>query len=111
MKESHGEGIASRTGPESCVGVRKGAGEALTGARMGWVSSRESILIRDADAFPSAEGNTGGIASAMMQPGPARSKTPRTCGNSMRRSWEIPCPAPADGAVVRVANPQRARRR
>jgi hypothetical protein len=29
----------------------------------------------------------------------------------MRRSWEIPCPAPADGAVVRVANPQRARRR
>jgi hypothetical protein len=31
MKESYGEGLASHTGPESCVGVRKGSGEALTG--------------------------------------------------------------------------------
>ena len=51
MKEPHGEDIASRTGPESCVGVRKGAGEALTGVRTGWVLSRESILNRGADAF------------------------------------------------------------
>lgn len=111
MRESHGEGVASRTGPESCVGGCEAVGEALTGVRMGWVLSRESILNRDADAFPSAEGHTGGIANAMMQPGPARSKTPRTCGNSMHRSWDIPCPATAGVAVVRVANPQRARRR
>ena len=31
MKESYGEGLASHTGPESCVGRRKTAGEALTG--------------------------------------------------------------------------------
>ena len=31
MKESYGEGLASHTGPESCVGRRKAAGEALTG--------------------------------------------------------------------------------
>ena len=31
MKVSYGEGLAIRTGSESCIGVRKGAGEALTG--------------------------------------------------------------------------------
>jgi hypothetical protein len=111
MKESYGEDVASHTGPESCVDGRKAGGEALTGVRMGWVLSRESILNRGADAFPSVEGNIGGVAIAMMPPSPARSQTPRTCGNSMHRSWEIPCLARADGVLVRVVNPPRARRR
>ena len=111
MKEPHGEGLASRTGPESCVGVCKDTGEALTGVRMGWVLSRENRRNRGADAFLSVEGNIGGIVIAMMPSDPARSQTPRTCGNSMRRSWEIPCPARADGALVRVVNPPWARRR
>jgi hypothetical protein len=33
MQESHGEGQATHTGPESCAGARKGAREALTGER------------------------------------------------------------------------------
>jgi len=41
MKVSYGEGLAIRTGSESCIGVRKGAGEALTGVRIGQVLSRE----------------------------------------------------------------------
>src|SRR3990172_60733 len=41
MKESYGEGVATHTDPETCAGARKGAGEALTGARAGRVSSRE----------------------------------------------------------------------
>ena len=41
MKEPYGEGVATHTGPESCVVARKGEGEALTGARAGWVLSRE----------------------------------------------------------------------
>jgi len=41
MKESHIEGIANRDDPESCAGGRKAVGEALTGARMGRVLSRE----------------------------------------------------------------------
>ena len=41
MKESYVEGVASHNGPESCGGVRKGVGEALTGVRAGRVSSRE----------------------------------------------------------------------
>ena len=35
MREPHGEGIAIRSDPESCVIARKGEGEALTGARAG----------------------------------------------------------------------------
>ncbi len=42
MKVPHVEGLASHNGPESCVGDRKGAGEALTGERAGQVLSRES---------------------------------------------------------------------
>jgi len=36
MKESDIEGLATHGDPGSCVGVREGAGEALTGARAGW---------------------------------------------------------------------------
>ena len=36
MRTLYVEGVATHDGPESCVGVRKGAGEALTGVRAGW---------------------------------------------------------------------------
>ena len=35
MEELYIEGLASHDGPESCAGVREGAGEALTGVRAG----------------------------------------------------------------------------
>src|SRR5713226_3185717 len=35
MKELHIEGLATRDDPESCVGTRESAGEALTGAHVG----------------------------------------------------------------------------
>ena len=41
MKESYVEGLATHTGPESCVAAREGGGEALTGVRAGRVFSRE----------------------------------------------------------------------
>lgn len=41
MKEPYTEGLASHGDPESCVGAREGAGEALTGERIGEVLSRE----------------------------------------------------------------------
>lgn len=40
MKVSYVEGIASYGGPESCVHIREGVGEALTGVRAGRVLSR-----------------------------------------------------------------------
>jgi hypothetical protein len=45
-----GEGLAIHTDPESCAGIREGAGEALTGARTGGVSSGVSGIVRGADA-------------------------------------------------------------
>ena len=44
MKESHREGLATRSDPESCAVVREDDSEALTGARAGQVSSREIDL-------------------------------------------------------------------
>ena len=44
MRESDTEGVAIHGGPESCVGVREGAGEALTGVRAGQPLSREIEL-------------------------------------------------------------------
>jgi hypothetical protein len=41
MREPHKKGVAHHLGSESCTGVRKGAGEALTGVRTGQVWSSE----------------------------------------------------------------------
>jgi hypothetical protein len=41
MKEPYGEGIASRTGLESCVDSRKAVREALTEVHAGRTLSRE----------------------------------------------------------------------
>ena len=49
MKESYRKGPASHPGPESCVGRRKAAGEALTGAHVGPVLSCEINPIQGAD--------------------------------------------------------------
>ena len=41
MEVPYGEGVASHTGPESCVYIRKGIGEALTGEVRAGLLSRE----------------------------------------------------------------------
>jgi len=43
MEEPYTEEVATHGDPESCVDVREGIGEALTGVRVGEASSREII--------------------------------------------------------------------
>ena len=73
MQVHRNEGVASHIGPESCAGGREAVREALTGERAGQPLSRESFVILDADAFPTAEGNTDEGVSAsprMVRRGP-----------------------------------------
>ena len=64
MRVHYGEGVAIRIGPEPCVGIREGVGEASVGERIGQPLSRESLIILGADAVESAEGKMGGRVSA-----------------------------------------------
>ena len=59
MEVPYGEDVASHIGPESCVGIRKGAVEALTGENAGQVLSRERKQIGVPTASPHPEGNMG----------------------------------------------------
>ena len=68
MKEPYIEGIANHDGPESCTGTREGAGEALTGARAGWLLSREIQQFRVLTLLTEAEDNTAACAFASVRP-------------------------------------------
>ena len=90
MKEPHVEGLAIHDDPESCVVIREGAGEALTGAPAGWVLSREMLKVRGADAVEKSGRQHGAHRHGEVHAGPARSETPRTLGNLLHGNREIP---------------------
>jgi hypothetical protein len=54
MKESNIEGVANHDGPESCVDVREGGGEALTGVRAGRAIEPRNQGAQGADAVNQA---------------------------------------------------------
>ena len=96
MKVSYGEGLATHTGSESCIGVRKGVGEALTGVRIGQVLSREIYdprrepwPLRGADAVE--EGGRPHLPCRQRETRwePARSETLRTRRHISRGNREI----------------------
>ncbi|MBO0695946.1 MAG: hypothetical protein J2P56_07570 [Verrucomicrobia bacterium] len=91
MKESYIEDPASHDGPESCVGVRKGAGEALTGVHTGGILSRETRRNQGADVVVLSGRPHDGVQQGEHAVDPARSETSGTCENSMRENREIPC--------------------
>ena len=110
MQESYGEGLAAHAGPESCADTRKGGREALTGGRAGRVFSRESTLLRDADAVE--EGGRPHSARRHRQTrwSPARSETPRMSGHTSRENRESPWSPVADGAAGRIGKSKDVRR-
>ena len=92
MKTLYVEGVATRDGPESCVGARKGGGEALTGVRAGPVLSREIMEFGVLTLSKEAEGHIAGGVIASRQRTLPRSETRCMYGVSMRENREIPCP-------------------
>ena len=111
MKESYGEGIATHAGPESCGVACKGGVEALTGVRAGQVLSRESHLLRGADAV--GEGGRQHPEPRYRERlwDPARSETLCTYGNTSHENREIPCSPTEDGFAGRVGKSKDVRRR
>ena len=101
MKESYGEGLASYTGPESCVGRRKAAGEALTGVHADQPLSSEIKPSGTPTLLAEAEGNIAWDDSRKSQASPAESKTLCMRGNSLHGNREIPSVPTAVGAMGR----------
>jgi hypothetical protein len=111
MKVPDGEGVAINTGPESCVYIRKGMGEALTGdVRAGLLSRERYCRLRGADAVHKSGRQHWSHRYREMWLGPAWSKTPSTYVSSLRGNREVPCLASGDGPEVRAVNPKGARR-
>ena len=88
MRESNSEGVANHAVPESCVGNPRGGGEALTGARAGWVWSSENA-VWDADAVDSGGTQHGTARKRERRIDPTESKTPGTHGTSLYGNREI----------------------
>jgi len=110
MKESYGEGPATHTGPESCVGARKGEGETLTGGWAGRVFSRERTSLRDADAVEEGGRPHPARRDRKARWSPARSETPSMPGHTSRENRESPWSPVGDGPAGRVGKSTDARR-
>ena len=120
MEVSYVEGIASYGGPESCVHIRKGVGEALTGARAGRVSSRvihaprrELRVVRGAEAVERSRRSHRACRNGEAGTDPARSQTLRTRASTLYGNREVPRPSvqrwEASGAE-RIVKPKGTRR-
>jgi len=89
MKEPYGEGLANHTGPESCMGGRKAAGEALTGENAGEVLSSEIDAPGMPTPYDRREGHTHGDVIRKSSDDPAESKTLRMRGHSRHGNREV----------------------
>jgi hypothetical protein len=93
MKESYGEGVANHTGPESCIVVREGEDEALTGERAGQPLSRENGEPLSGAAVEESGRSRRLLRHRKQQADPARSKTLRMHGSTLHGNREIPPPS------------------
>ena len=117
MKVSYGEGLAIHTGSESCIGVRKGAGEALTGVRAGQVLSREieqpllkQWSLRGADAVEGSGRQNWGRRYRETLLGSARSETLRMYASTLSGNRESLCPSGEEKTTDRIGKSKDARR-
>ncbi len=90
MRELYIEGVAIHGDPESCVGVREDAGEALAGARVGWAIEPRNNGFRGADAVEMVGRQHRWQRFRELAADPARSKNLCMRGISMRENREVP---------------------
>ena len=90
MRESDTEGVATRSGPESCVGVREDAGEALAGVRAGWAIEPRNQLSVGADVVVVGGRQHRRSRYRELPADPARSKNLCMHGISACENREIP---------------------
>ncbi len=101
MQVHYGEGVAIRIGPEPCVGIREGVGEASAGEHTGQPLSRVSLIVPSADVFEITEGNMADASAlAFSQPGVV--EDPGMCGSSLRGNREISSLASGETPRVRI---------
>ena len=120
MKESYVEGLASYGGPESCVHIREGVGEALTGGRAGRVLScvihapgRKARDVRGAEVVETHRRPHRACRIGEAGMDPAQSQTPRMRASTLFGNREIPRPAAARRetlATARIVKPSGVRR-
>src|SRR5262245_34743876 len=111
MKESDREGVATRSGPESCAVAREGGGEALTGVRAGQPLSREERLLRSADVVSQGGRQNQVCREREAHLDSARSETLRMHGNTSHGNREIPRSSAAEGTADRNGKSKDSRRR
>ena len=104
------EGLATHPDPESCAGVRKDMGEALTGADVSRVLSRESTITSGCLRSWIKRGATSNVPlKREVHSDPARSETPCAHRSTPFGRREIPWLTMVDGTVVRIKNPKGTR--
>ncbi len=91
MRVRYVEGLANRSGPESCAVTLEGDGEALTGVRTGQPLSLERSIVSGADMVTNMEGNTDGrvIARLRAPERPGVVVDTGMCGRSLHGNREI----------------------
>jgi hypothetical protein len=92
MEELYVEGVATHDGPEPCVGVREGIGEASVGARAGRAIEPRNHRVRGADAVYGSGRQHRQQRYRELLAGPARSENQGMYGTFMRENREVPCP-------------------
>ena len=88
MQVRYDEGVAIRIGPEPCVDIREGAGEASAGERIGQPLSRESHLFWTSTSLIGRKATRRGASTRA----PRRSGVvgdPGMCGSSLDGNREI----------------------
>ena len=116
MEVSYVEGLASYGGPESCVHIREGVGEALTGVRAGRVSSRvihaprrELRVVRGAEAVEISRRPHRACRIGEAGMDPARSETLCTRASTLFGNREV-SGSSATLSAERIGKPSGVRR-